>query len=139
MGISSQIKGGIAENLVINDLIASNYSVYKAEFDVFGIDLVIKDYLIKNSPYISIQVKYRDVTESKDATKSTVIIEDKNPKADYLAVVSERFNNKIAYIPIDKTKNRFYVSIRTKKAKSRNQNKIHYLEDYLKKPIWFPE
>tara|TARA_R100000773_G_C4216968_1_gene115516 strand:- start:1623 stop:2030 length:408 start_codon:yes stop_codon:yes gene_type:complete len=135
MGISSQIKGGIAENLVINDLIASNYSVYKAEFDVFGIDLVIKDYLIKNSPYISIQVKYRDVTESKDATKSTVIIEDKNPKADYLAVVSERFNNKIAYIPIDKTKNRFYISIRTKKAKSRNQNKIHYLEDYLKKPI----
>ncbi len=135
MGISSQIKGGIAENLVINDLIASNYSVYKAEFDVFGIDLVIKDYLIKNSPYISIQVKYRDVLESKDATKSTVIIEDKNPKADYLAVVSERFNNKIAYIPIDKTKNRFYISIRTKKAKSRNQNKIHYLEDYLKKPI----
>ncbi len=135
MGISSQIKGGIAENLVINDLIASNYSVYKAEFDVFGVDLVIKDYLIKNSPYISIQVKYRDVLESKDATKSTVIIEDKNPKADYLAVVSERFNNKIAYIPIDKTKNRFYISIRTKKAKSRNQNKIHYLEDYLKKPI----
>ena len=135
MGIDSQIKGGIAENLVINDLINSNYSVYKAEFDVFGIDLVIKDYLIKNSPYISIQVKYRDVTESKDATKSTVIIEDKNPKADYLAVVSERFNNKIAYIPIDKTKDRFYISIRTKKAKSRNQNKIHYLENYLNRPI----
>ena len=135
MGIDSQIKGGIAENLVINDLINSNYSVYKAEFDVFGIDLVIKDYLIKNSPYISIQVKYRDVTESKDATKSTVIIEDKNPKADYLAVVSERFNNKIAYIPIDKTKDRFFISIRTKKAKSRNQNKIHYLENYLNRPI----
>ena len=135
MGINSQIKGGIAQNLVVNDLINNNYSVYEAKFDVFGIDLVIKDYLLKDSPYISIQVKYRDVVESKDATKSTVIIEDKNPKADYLAVVSKMFNGKIAYVPIDKTKNRFFISIRTKKAKSRNQNKIHYLEDYLNRPI----
>lgn len=122
-------KGYVAENLVANDLITSNYFISRPAVDDSGIDFIITKDM---SNYITIQVKNTSKTRNNDAV--FVDVKPARFKPDYIAVCSEHFDNKIAYIPNDKSKKRFNINIRIKPTSELNKHNVKYLNQYLQKP-----
>jgi len=124
-------KGYVAENMVANDLIISNYFVCKPEVDDSGIDFVITKDM---SNFITLQVKNTSKIRNNGAV--FVDLKPKRFKPDYIAVYSKHFGDKIAYIKNDKSKDRFNMFIRNDgDIPQKNQHKVNYLSEYLIKPI----